>query len=199
MNLKDAWKKLELDKLEIAKPSVINPWATKSQHPVEKLKRAYLYSTIFSIIFLACFILLFFLFREWIVRLGLAVTIIIYILFVYFNFKMYRHIKIDVLFDSNLRIALKNTHQFITANIRFQERFALFVYPFAGAAGMLMGLATGGGSAEKYLSEKFVIALLIVVPLLLTPLCWLFARWLYKISYGVCLAELKKLIEEMER
>jgi Ca2+/Na+ antiporter len=199
MNLKDAWKKLELDKLEVAKPSVINPWATKSQHPVEKLKRAYLYSTIFSIIFLLCFIFLLFLFDEWIVRLGLAVTIVIYILFIYFNFKMYREIKIDVLFDSNLRVALKDTHQFITANIRFQERFALFVYPFAGAAGMLVGLASGGGSAEKYLNEKIVIILLILVPLALTPLCWFFARWLYKISYGVCLAELKKLIDEIDR
>jgi hypothetical protein len=112
---------------------------------------------------------------------------------------MYREIKIDVLFDSNLRVALKDTHQFITANIRFQERFALFVYPFAGAAGMLVGLASGGGSAEKYLNEKIVIILLILVPLALTPLCWFFARWLYKISYGVCLAELKKLIDEIDR
>lgn len=199
MNLQDVWKKLEQQKLEVSKPARIFPWATTSKHPVEKLKRAYLTSAIFSIVFLACFVGLFFFFNEWIVQLGLVVTIVIYVLFSYFNLTMYRGIKADIPFDANLFSTLKHTYTFISDNIKFQERFALFVYPFAGAAGMLMGLAVGGGSAEKALNKWFVIVLLIVVPLLLTPLGYFLAKWMYKVWYGKFLGELKELIDEMEK
>ena len=197
MDLQKAWKKLEHDKLEKPVLGSIHI-VKKSKHPVEKLKRAYLISTIFSFLFLGCFIALFFFFPEWIVRVGLAVTVVIYVLFVYFNYTMYRKINTNVLFDANLLSALKDTHAFISNNIRFQERFALFVYPFAGAAGMLMGLAAGAGSAEKALNETFVIISLIVVPLALTPPCYFLAKWMYKVSYGKCLIELKQLIDEIE-
>lgn len=198
MELGELWKKLDSDKLSKPVLGAVHI-QKKSKHPVEKLKQSYLISTVFSMIFLAAFVVLFFLFHEWVVRLGLAVTIISYVLFFYFNYNMYRSIKTEVLFDTNLLSALKDTYAFISNNIRFQEKFALFVYPFAGAAGMLMGLAVGGGSAEKYLNEWVVVVLLVVVPLLLTPPCYFLAKWMYKVSYGKCLIELKERIDELER
>lgn len=197
MDLQKAWKKLEHDKLE--KPVLGSVHIVKkSKHPVEKLKKAYLITTIFSIVFLACFIVLFFSFQDYMVRVGLAVVVVIYVLFVYFNYNMYQNIKVNVLFDANLLSALKDTHAFISNNIRFQARFALFVYPIAGAAGMLMGLAVGGGNVEKYLHDTVVMVLFITVPLLITPACYFFAKWMTKVSYGKSLAELKQLIDQME-
>lgn len=199
MNLQDVWKKLELEKLEVSKPSPINPWATKSKHPVEKLKNAYKITTLFSVVFLAGFIILVFLFHEWIVKIGIIIMILVYILFTFINYRMYRSIQTSIPLDQNLKKVLQDTHHFIKSNILFQERFALFVYPLAAASGMLMGLAAGGGEAEKFLREPDVVMRLILIPLLLTPISWLLARWMYKVSYGVCLGELKRLIEELEK
>jgi Ca2+/Na+ antiporter len=198
MELRELWKKLESEKLSKPVVGAVHI-QKKSKHPVEKLKRTYFASTLFAIFFLFCFIALLFLFHEPVVKTGIAVVVAIYIFFVYINFKTYKRIDTKLLLDQNLKSALEETYQFIKDNIRFQERFSLYIYPLCGAAGMLMGLATGGGEATKYLDNNFVLGLLVVVPLLLTPPCWLLAKWLHKVSYGASLKQLKELIDEMEK
>lgn len=197
MELRELWKKLESDKLSKPVLGAVHI-QKKSKHPVEKLKRAYFISTLFAVCFLFCFIALLFLFPEPIVRFGIGVVVVIYVFFVYINFKAYNRIDTSLLFDQNLKSALEDTYQFIKNNIRFQERFSLYIYPLCAAAGMLVGLAVGGGEATKYLDNKWVLTSLVVVPLILTPPCWLLAKWLHKVSYGKCLEELKQLITELE-
>ncbi|MBL7854593.1 MAG: hypothetical protein JNL17_09340 [Cyclobacteriaceae bacterium] len=199
MNLQDVWKKLEVEKLEVARPSPLNPWAIKSKHPVAKLKEAYKITTLFSVVFLIGFIVLFFLFDQMLVKLGLAATIVGYIFFFVTNFNMYRKIKAEFPVESDLKSVLTHTYTFITSNIRFQERTALFIYPIAGAAGFLMGGASAGADPEAFIQKPVVVAILVVFLIIATPLCWLLARWLYRISYGVCLAQLKELIDELEK
>ncbi|MBY0434664.1 MAG: hypothetical protein K2U26_11190 [Cyclobacteriaceae bacterium] len=199
MNLQDVWKKLELEKLEVSKPSPINPWAAKSKHPVEKLRNAYRISTIFSVTFLAMFVLLLFLFKEPIVLGGLALVIVFYLIFSVINFGMYRKINTQLPIDQNLKVVLNETYLFIKNNIRFQERFALFFYPFAASAGFLLGLSAQSGNAQQMMNERAVVIIMVIVAVVLTPIAWLLARWMYRVSYGVCLAELKRLIEELEK
>jgi ABC-type bacteriocin/lantibiotic exporter with double-glycine peptidase domain len=199
MNLQEVWKKLELEKLEVSKPSPINPWAAKSKHPVEKLKNAYRITTFFCISFLAVFILLLFLFDEPIVRIGIVLMIVFYVIFSIVNFSMYRKINTSFPIDQDLKGVLTNTYLFIKNNIRFQERFALFVYPFAASAGYLLGLSASSGNAQALMNERFVVSMMIVTAIVITPIAWLLARWLYRKSYGTCLGELKKLIEELEK
>lgn len=199
MNLNEVWKKLEIEKLEVDKPSPLNPWATRSKHPVAKLKEAYKISTLFALVFLICFIFLFFIFDQTIVKIGLAATIVAYVFFLTTNFRMYARIKTDFPVDRDLKTVLRHTYDFIIANIHFQERTALFIYPVAGASGFVMGGAAAGANMLELLQKPVVMWTLIGTVVILTPLSWLFARWLYKISYGVCLGELKRLIDELER
>jgi hypothetical protein len=198
MNLQEVWKKLEMEKLEVEKPSPLNPWAIKSKHPVAKLKEAYKITTIFALVFLVVFVALLFVFDQWVVKVGLLATIAGYIFFFVTNFSMFRKIKTELPLDGSVKVALQTTYEFITSNIRFQERTALFIYPVAGAAGYVMGAAIAGADTWEFVQKPIALWILLGFVIVATPLCWLLTRWLYKVSYGVCLAQLRSLIDELE-
>jgi hypothetical protein len=199
MNLQEVWKKLELEKLEVAQPSLLNPWATKSKHPVAKLKQAYQITTIFALVFLIAFFVLLFVFDQWVVKIGLLATIAGYIFFFVTNFSMYRKIKTELPLDGSVKQALQSTYEFITSNIRFQERTALFIYPVAAAAGYVMGAAMEGADAWEFVQKPIALWVLLGAVIISTPLGWLLTRWMYRVSYGVCLAQLRALINELEQ
>ena len=197
MDLQEAWKKLETDKLTKPVTGAVHI-QKKSKHPVQKLKTAYLQTTGFSILFLIGFIALFFYFHEALVKGGLVLVILSYIFFLVTNFSMYRKINVVLPVDKSLKQVLTHTHQFITDNIRFQKRVALFIYPIAGTAGFMMGGSVGGGNVEKMMQDTTVLIIGGVVMVVLTPLCYLLANWMYKISYGKCLVELQERIDQLE-
>jgi hypothetical protein len=198
MELGELWKKLDSDKL--SKPVLGSVHIQKkSKHPVEKLKNAYLWTTGFSLAFLIGFVVLFFLFDETVVKAGLLFMIVSYTLAVAINFLVYRKVKAVLPIDRSLKEVLSRTHDFITKNIRLQERVALFVYPFAATSGFLMGASMGSGNLMELLESKKVIITLVITSIVLTPFSFYLARWMYKASYGKCLIELKALIDELER
>jgi hypothetical protein len=198
MELQEAWKRLEREKLEKPVLGTV-PVRKRSRHPVQKLKSAYLCTTAFSIISLAGFIYLMVTFHEPLVKGSLFLLILGYVFFFVTNLSMYAKIKVALPVDQSLKAALVYTHDFITSNIRFQERVALFIYPVAGTAGFILGGDIGGGNLEKMLTNPIVLVILAGVLVILTPLCFYLTRWMYKVSYGKCLTELKGMIEELER
>jgi len=197
MDLQEVWKKLKKNKLEKPVLGTVEI-RKKSKHPVQKLKNAYLQTTGFSLAFLIGFIVLFFMFPEPIVKVGLALVIVGYVFFFVVNFNMYRKVNVVLPVDQNLKSAMQHTYDFITANIHFQEYTAVFIYPIAASAGFLMGGAVGSGDIDGMLQKKFVIIALIVTAIVLTPIAFYLTRWLYKVSYGKCLKELKERIDELE-
>jgi hypothetical protein len=198
MELRELWKKLESDKLSKPVLGAVHI-QKKSKHPVQKLKNAYLWTTGFSIAFLIAFIVLFLLFDEWIVKVGLIFMITSYIFFFATNFSMYRKVNVVLPIDQSLKKVLEHTYQFITQNIRFQERVGLFIYPFAAASGFLMGGSAGSGNVGKMLEAKEVVIIMLVTSVVLTPMGFYLTRWMYNVSYGKCLKELKERIDELER
>ncbi len=196
MELSEGWKKLEEKRLSKPVLGAVHI-QKKSKHPVQKLKNSYLLTTGFTVLFLIFFTILFFYFHEPLVKGGLALVILCYIFFFVTNFSMYNKINVVLPIDQSLKIVLQHTYNFIIDNIRFQERVALFIYPIAGTAGFLMGGSVGNGDIENMMKDKIVIVVLIVVLAILTPLCFYLTRWMYKVSYGKCLKELKERIEEL--
>jgi hypothetical protein len=197
MDLGEVWKKLESDKLSKPVLGAVHI-QKKSKHPVQKLKNAYLISTGFSMAFLIAFIVLFFLFDEAIVKVGLVFMMISYIFFFTTNFSMYRKVNVVLPIDGSLKTVLTHTYDFITENIRFQEKVALFIYPFAAASGFLMGGQVGSGNIMKMLEAKQVIIIMLITSAILTPIGFYLTRWMYKIYYGKCLTELKDRIAQLE-
>lgn len=196
MDLREIWKRVEAEKLSQPVAGAVEVRKT-SKHPVAKLKRAYLISTTFALVFLLGFIVLFFTYREPLVKGSLVLVIAGYIFFFVVNFSMYQKIHVALPVDQSLRKALAHTYDFIAANIRFQERVALFLYPIAAASGFLMGGASGG-NLDAMLQKKIVLIILLVTVAILTPIGFYLARWMYKVSYGKCLIEIKGLINELD-
>lgn len=196
MDLQEVWKRVESEKLSQPVLGTVEV-RKQSKHPIAKLKRAYLISTGFALVFLLGFVYLFFDFHQPIIKGSLFLVILGYVFFLVVNLSMYRKINVQLPVDQSLRAALTHTHTFISENIRFQERVALFIYPVAAAAGFLMGLATGG-DIDTLLQKKAVLIILLVVIVIVTPLAFYLARWLYKISYGTCLIEIKHMIDELD-
>jgi Ca2+/Na+ antiporter len=196
-DLHKIWKALADERLDMPiGGKIILP--KRSKHPVQKLKNGYLLSITFSIAFLLVFMVLFFLFEQRIVKISLGFVMLGYIFFLVTNFSMYYKIKVNLPVDQSLRKTLNHTIEFVTANIRFQERAALFIYPIAATSGFLMGGATSG-DINSLVQQPSTILLLVICIIVLTPICYLLAHWMYKISYGRWLAELKNLIRELER
>lgn len=197
MDLQEVWKKLENDKLTKPVTGAVHI-QKKSKHPVQKLKTAYLQTTGFSVAFLICFVTLYTFFQEPLVKIGLVLVIIIYILAFLINYSMYRKINAVLPVDKSLKNVLQNTHRFISENIRFQKRAALFIYPVAGTAGFMMGGSIGGGNVEEMMQDPKVLLIAAIVMAVLTPLCYYMANWMYKVSYGKCLVELQERIDQLE-
>jgi hypothetical protein len=194
MDLQEVWKKLETETLEKPVTGSLE-LKKKSKHPIQKLKDAYLKTTGFAVFFLIGFMVMLFIFPSLLIKLLLTLVIIAYIFFFVVNYSMYRKINTNLPMDQSLKDALQHTYDFITANILFQERVSIFIYPVAGATGFFIG---GSSDLEKMTSQKSLIILLITL-IIITPVCFFVTRWFYKISYGKCLHELKERIAELEK
>lgn len=199
MNLHEVWKKLEVEKLEVDRPSPFNPWATQSKHPVAKLKTAYKITMLFALLSLVLFAALFFVFDQWLVKVGLLVTTAGFLFAFITNFSMLAKIDKSLPLDGNVKMALQNTYDLIRLNIRFQERTALLFYPLSAAAGFMMGTAITGTDVWIFLQQPLAHWSLLGFVVIITPVGWLSTRWMYKVSYGVCLAQLRDLITELDQ
>ena len=62
-----------------------------------------------------------------------------------------------------------------------------------------MGGSAGSGNVEKMLEAKEVIIIMLITSIMLTTIGFYVTRWMYRISYGMCLMELKARIDELEK
>jgi len=202
MDLHEAWKKLEHDRLE--KPADWKPHEhlekCRSKHPALKLKKSLETTLGFSVVFLALFIVLIFLFDHWLIKLFIGVVAGAYVFFSWYNYLTLKQLKLQLkqAFDSSLKTSLEQIHKIVFQSIRFQEKAALFIYPFSVIAGYMMGLSQHNNFEQDIQDAKVLLALLIAI-VVLTPACYFLAKWMYKISYDKYLNQLKKLIDEMDR
>jgi hypothetical protein len=202
MDLQKAWNKLEHDRLE--KPAAWqlprHPEKGRSRHPVIKLRNSLFLTLIFSVVFLFTFVVLIFLFDHWLVKFFIGTIIAAYVFFTVYNYRAYRAVKAQMAnaFAGSLKSALQSIHDCVYRSIRFQEKAALFIYPFSVTAGFMMGLAEHNNFDEDIQNIKIIAALLIAI-LILTPLSYYAARWMYKITYDKYLDQIKKLSEELDR
>jgi hypothetical protein len=202
MDLHKTWKKLEHDRLE--KPAQwradVHPEKSKSKHPALKLKKSLETTLGFSIVFLVLFIALIFLFDHWLIKLFIGVVAGAYVFFTWYNYLTLKELKLQLVqaFDSSLKTSLEQIHRIVYQSIRFQEKAALFIYPFSVIAGYMMGLSQHNNFEQDIQDSTVLLALLIAI-VVLTPACYFLAKWMYKISYDKYLNQLKKLIDEMDR
>lgn len=198
MDIDETWKKLGRERLELPVEGNATP-GMQSQHPVEKLKRNYFIKTIMMVFFLVCFAVLFFVFDEMLVRVTVGLMVIAYTVFLLSSFAMYRNIQAELPMDSTLRDVLAKTKERIERGLTFETRSSMLIFPFAGAAGYLMGFTVTGGDATKIFNNPVQIGIFITTLTVFTVMGWFIGRRLTYIGYGKSLEELRKLIEELNR
>jgi hypothetical protein len=201
MNLNEAWKKLEHERLE--KPAKWEPClpgeGCRSKHPALELKRGLGITLGFSVVFLILVIALIFLFDHPLIKLFTGMVAGSYLFFSVYTYLTLKNVtlQLEQAFDTTLKTSLEKIHRIVLQFIRLQEKAALFIYPFSITAGFMMGLSAGNNFDEDIQDPTTLIILAISIAVL-TPACYFLAKWMYKVSYDKYLDQLKKLIDEMD-
>jgi ABC-type bacteriocin/lantibiotic exporter with double-glycine peptidase domain len=197
MDLKEAWKKLEQEKLNLPVLGAARVRKT-SKHPVQKLIHLFKVTLGFSIFFGLFFGYLLLIMDQPIVKVFLVIMIISYLFFFVINYRILRNIQHSFRLDLNLKSTLKQVFDNTMSTLTFQRKASIILYPLAATAGFLIGLAEERDAATLMQKWQVILALAIAI-IILTPSCYLLARWMEKVSYGKYLNQLRELIQQFEK
>jgi ABC-type multidrug transport system fused ATPase/permease subunit len=197
MDLKEAWKKLEREKLNKPVSGAVEVRKT-SKHPVQKLILLFKITLGFAIFFDLFFIYLLLITPQLIVTIFLVIMIIVYLFFFIINYRILKDIQYSFRLDQNLKGTLQQVFDNTMSTLAFQRKSSLFIYPFAATAGFLLGLSVEADAAVMMQKWQVILALIISI-IILTPACYYLARWMEKVSYGKYLNQLRDLIQQFEK
>ncbi len=197
MDLKEAWKKLEQEKLNQPVAGTVEV-RKNSKHPMQKLIQLSKITLAFVIFFELCFSFLLVIMVQPIVKVFLVIMIIVYLFFFFLNLKILRNIQESFRLDLNLKSTLKQVYDNTMSSLAFQRKASIVIYPLAATAGFLMGLSTEKDAAIMMQKWQVVVTLVITV-IILTPSCYYLARWMERVSYGKYLNQLRELIQQFEK
>ncbi len=198
MNLQETWKKLESEKLCLPIPEQMQA-RNDYKLPLQKLQNVYRINSWFLVAFLCGFVMLCFVFHEPVVKGGLFLLILIYMLGLAANRSMSKKLELTVSWDQSIKSSLEQIYSSVSSHVRYQERIGLFIYPLAGLVGFLMGIAAVSDNFSNLIRQKSILLLLLTLLLMLTPLCFWVTKQLHARSYGKYLNDLKQLIHELEK
>lgn len=171
----------------------------QSHGVLTRLKKNILSSSILSAIATAYLLWATFYFAIWQVQLMLVVVNVFCIWILVISVKLYKSVDTQIDPAVSLLQQLKSNRAAMQHYIDIQQKVSLFVYPFSIASGFLIGGVVGGGKpVESFIGNRVVIIVLIAAIIVLTPVNYLLARWLFKLYFGKQLKQLDTLINELE-
>ncbi len=169
-----------------------------SNLPLKKLKNNLLMGLIVAVFITALYMVLFYFIEIWQVHVALVIAILFNILVWFDTWKLYTNINVNVSSTNSLKDELQKNYLGFQKWWHIQERLGLFVYPIAATGGFILGGVEGSGkSVEAFLYNPKMLLVLGVTLLILVPLCYYGARWMFNYAYGKHLKKLKKLIDEL--
>ncbi|HMO62680.1 MAG TPA: hypothetical protein PKC39_11810 [Ferruginibacter sp.] len=170
----------------------------KSQHPLLKLRRNLLIGMFWAVVISASYIAVFFFTNQWPVVLSLIVLLAFNTYILYLSYKLRQQIPQSIQPGEGLKQELEKHHKSFIRWQKLQERLAILVYPIAATGGFILGGTTSSGkSFEALLARPFFLVALLITVAVLVPLCFLLARWMFKIAYGRHLKNLQQHIDEL--
>jgi len=199
MDLENIWQRKggtddSLNKM-IQQPDLSN---LTSKLPLHKLKKNLLIGVILAVLLTGVYGVLIYFIHIWQVQLALAVAILFNSWVGVDTWKLYTTIPVNVSTTNSLKDELQKNYAGFQKWWRIQERAGLFVYPIAATGGFILGGVDGSGkSVEAFLYNPKMLLVLGVTLLILVPLCYYGARWMFNVAYGKHLKKLKLLIDEL--
>jgi len=171
---------------------------SNSLNPLKKLKTNFKINIAFAIAITLGFIALFFYIDGFWVRLFIGLLLTGYFAAIIQTIYLYRKFLREIHPDANVYHYLKSLHTSISKALKAQEYSALVYYPIAAVAGFLIPIYMEG-KMDAFQKDAFIWYILIALIIILTPLCFLLAKWMNKIAFGKYLSQIKDLLIEMER
>lgn len=170
----------------------------QSKMPLKKLKNNLLTGMVLAVTITAGYIVLFFFVNAWQVVIALCTMVIFNTWLLVESWKLYENTNAAIFPSESVKAELQRNYESFQHCWSLQQRVSLFVYPIATAGGFILGGMSGSGKpAEAFLNDWRILLALGITIVVLMPVCYYFARWMFNYAYGKHLAKLKSLIEEL--
>lgn len=169
-----------------------------SKLPLGKLKKNLLIGILWAAIITIVYIMAFFFIDIWQGYVALGTLSLFNIVIAIDSWKLYKSINVNISTKNSLKNELQKNYISFQRWWRIQERLSLFVYPIAATGGFILGGVLGSEKpVEAFLYNQKMLLILAVTILVLVPLCYFGARWMFNYAYGKHLKKLKLLIDEL--
>lgn len=170
---------------------------SNSLNPLKKLKINFGVNIAIAITITIGFIGLFFFIDGFWVRFFIGLLLTGFFAAIIQTIYLYRKFLFEIHPDENVYHYLKSLYESISKALKAQEYIALVYYPIAAIAGFLIPIYMSG-KMEAFQNDPFVWYFLLVLIIILTPTCYLLAKWMNKVAFGNYLKQIKNLIDAME-
>ena len=170
----------------------------QSKLPLKKLKKNLMMGMLSAIIITLAYIILFFTIKLWQVQIALFVMITFNLWIMIDTWKLYKNTDENITPSNSLKQELQNNYTSFQNWWKLQQKTGLFIYPIAASGGFILGGAEGSGKPVKeFLYNPMIISILVITVLVLVPVCYYFAKWMFNYVYGKHLKNLKSIIDEL--
>jgi hypothetical protein len=170
----------------------------QSRLPLKKLKSNLLIGIIWALLITVGYIAMYFFFRIWQVYIALGVLIVFNTIIMLKSWRLYQKTPSTVSPSNSLKEELTMHYNSFQRWWLLQQKMGLFVYPIAAAGGFVLGGTLGSGKpVEAFLYNAKMLSILGITILVLVPLCYFGARWMFNYAYGKHLKKLKSAIDDL--
>ena len=199
MDIENIWKQGSSSDNELNK--LLNTGSFNKLHsnfPLKKLKQNLIIGIIWALLITLGYIVVFLLISIWQVHIALGVLILFNTLIMLDSWRLYKRTPSTISPSNSLKEELTLHYNSFQQWWSVQEKVSLFVFPIAVSGGFILGGSLGSGKpVEEFLYNGKMIGILGVTILIMVPLCYLGARWMFNYAYGKHLMNLRSTIDEL--
>jgi hypothetical protein len=169
-----------------------------SRLPLKKLKQNLLIGIIWAVLITALYVIIFIYISIWQVRIALVVLIVSNTIIMFDSCRLYKKTPSTVSTSNSLKQELTIHYNSFLRWWSVQQKTSLFVYPIALAGGFILGGTLGSNKpVEAFLYNGKMLGILGVTVLIMVPVCYYGAKWMFNYAYGKHLKKMKDTIDEL--
>jgi hypothetical protein len=170
----------------------------QSKLPLKKLRLNLLIGIIWALLITIGYIVLFFVIDIWQVHVALSVLIIFNTLIMLDSWKLRKKTPSTISPSNSLKQELTLHYNSFQRWWAIQQKVSLFVYPIAVTGGFILGGRLGSNKpVEAFLYNSKMLGILGVTVLIMVPLCYFGAKWMFNYAYGRYLKKIKFAIDDL--
>lgn len=196
MDLKEAWKKLDEEKLQQPIDETIHVME-RSRHSVQRLITAFQVVLGLIVFYELCFVYLFIIMPQLLARTSVIFMMGVYFLYFIVNLSTLQKVKQSFRMDDNLSTCLRQVYGVVKIALSFQRKSSFIIIPIAVIAGYFVGVSINHDVAKVIQEQSTQIRIAIAV-VTLGPIGYFLSTWMERISYRQYLLKLEDIMNQFE-